>query len=48
MRPIKDGSSRSSMSLRTTAMHTKGLMTMLKREDYKAIKRMDKSRWKNT
>jgi len=23
-------------------MHTKGLMTMLKREDYKAIKRMDK------
>ncbi len=23
-------------------MHTKGLMTMLRREDYKAIKRMDK------
>lgn len=23
-------------------MHTKGMMTMLRREDYKAIKRMDK------
>lgn len=23
-------------------MHTKGLMTMLRREDYKAIKRMDR------
>jgi hypothetical protein len=25
-------------------MHTKGLMMMLRREDYKAIKRMDKKR----